>query len=132
VNTRLTCRKHADVKMRKAHNLLWACRRSFVVRWGLNSKVVHWLYDTVVRPTISFASFVWWPGCQTSCAKKRLCKVQRLACLGITGANRTTPTGAMEALTGLPSLDLLIQVETRSAAHRLWSLRCCSYLQPNQ
>jgi len=65
-------------------------------------------------------------------AKKRLSRVQRLACLGITGAICTTPTGAMEALTGLPLLDLLIQSEARSAAHCLWSLGCWSYLHPDQ
>jgi len=42
---------------------------------------------------------------------------------------RATPTGAMEALTGLPPLDLVIQGEVRSAAHCLWSLGCWSYLQ---
>jgi len=57
-------------------------------------------------------------------AKKRLSRVQRLACLGITGAIRTTPTGAVETLTGLPPLDLVIQGEARSAVHHLWSLGC--------
>ena len=90
--------------------------------------MVHWLYVAIVRPSISFASLVWWPGCQTTSAKKRLSKVQRLAYLRI----RTTPTGAMEALTGLPPLDLVMQGEARSAAHRLWSLGCWSYLHPNQ
>jgi hypothetical protein len=90
--------------------------------WGLRPKVVHWLYVAIVRPTISFASLVWWPGCQTASTKSKLSKVQRLACLGITGAFRTIPTGAMEALVGLPLLDLLMQGEARSAAHRLWSL----------
>jgi hypothetical protein len=37
--------------------------------------------------------------------KKRLSRIQRLACLGITGVMRTTPTRAMEALTGLPPLE---------------------------
>jgi len=37
-------------------------------------------------------------------------------------AIRRTPTNAIEALAGLPSLDLVIQVDVRSAAHRLWSL----------
>jgi hypothetical protein len=32
-----------DVKMRKAHSLLWACRRACGVKWGLRPKVVHWL-----------------------------------------------------------------------------------------
>ena len=99
--------------------------------WGLRPKVVHWLYVAIVQPTISFASLVWWPGCQTASAKK-LSKVQRLACLGIIGAIRTTPTGAMEALVGLPPSDLVIQGKVRSAACHLWSLGCCSYLHPQQ
>ena len=112
--------------------MLWACRRAYGLGWGLRPKVVHWLYVAIVRPTISFASLVWWPGCQTASTKRKLSKVQRLACLGIMGAFRTTPIGAMEALVGLPPLDLLIQGEVRSAAHRLWSLGCCSYLHPRQ
>jgi hypothetical protein len=119
-----------DVKTRKAHNLLWACRRVCRVRWGLKPKVVHWLYIAIIQPSISFASLVWRPGCQTASTKKRLSKVQRLACLGITGAIRTTPTGVMKALTGLPPLDLVIQGEARPAAHHLWSLGCWSYLHP--
>jgi len=56
--------------------------------------------------------------------KKRLSKVQRLAGLGTTGAIHTTPTGAMEAFTGLPLLDLVIQGEARSAAHCIWGVGC--------
>jgi hypothetical protein len=40
--------------------------------------------------------------------KNKLSKVQRLVCLGITGAFYTTPTDAVEALVGLPLLDLVI------------------------
>jgi hypothetical protein len=100
--------------------------------WGLGPKVVHWFYVIIVRLTISFASLVWWPGCQIASTRKKLSKVQRLTCLGITGAFRTTPTGAMEALVGLPPLDLVIQGEARSAAHCLWSLGCSFYLHPQQ
>lgn len=124
LDSRLTWREHVDVKMRKAHNLLWACRRACVVRWGLKPKLVHWPYTAIVRPSISFASLVQCPGCQMAGAKKRLSKVQILVCLGITGAIRTTPIGAMETLTGLHPLDLAIQGEARSVAHHLWSLRC--------
>jgi len=123
--------KNVDVKTRKAHNVLWACRRASGAR-ALKPKVVHWLYVATVRPSISFASLVWRPDRQTTSAKKRLSKVQRFACLGITGAIRTTPTGSMEALTGLPPLDVVIQGEASSAAHRLWSLGCWSFLHPFQ
>jgi hypothetical protein len=111
-----------DVRMRKAQNLLWACRRSCGVTWGLGPRVVHWLYVSVIRLSVTFASLVWWPGCQTVSAKKKLSRIQRLACLGITGAVRTTPTCAMEALICLPPLELVAQSEARMAAHRLWSL----------
>ena len=108
-----------EVKVRRVYNSLWAYKRACGEGWGLRPKVVHWLYLAIVRPTISFASLVWWPGCQTASTKEKPSKVQRLACLGITGAIRTNHTGATEALAGLPPLDLVIEEEARSAAHRL-------------
>jgi len=104
--------------------MLWACD----AMWGLRTKVVHWLYISIIWPSITFASIVWWPGSQTAGAKKTLSKIQRLACLGIIGVICTTPTGALEALTDLPPLDLVIQGEARSVAHCLWNLGCWSYL----
>ena len=65
-------------------------------------------------------------------AKKKLSRIQRLACLSITGAMGTTPTSVVAALTCLPPLDIVVQSEARSAAHRLCSLGCCSYLHPNR
>jgi hypothetical protein len=47
------------------------------------------------------------------------------------GAMCTTPTNVMEALVGLPPLDLVVQGEARAAAHCLWSLGSWSYLHPN-
>jgi hypothetical protein len=65
-------------------------------------------------------------------SKISLLRVQKLACLGITGAMRTTPTNAVEALTCLPPLELVVQGEARSAANRFWSLGSWSYLHPNR
>jgi hypothetical protein len=95
LDSQLTWREHMYVKVKKVHNLLCACRRAYGVMWGLRHKVVHWLY---VRPSIHFASLVWGPGYQMANARKRISRVQRLACLGKKGAMGNTPTGAMEAL----------------------------------
>jgi hypothetical protein len=100
--------------------------------WGLRPKVVHWLYVAIIWPSISYASIAWWPGRQTASAKKRLSRIQRCACLEITGAICNTPTVAVMVLTGLPPLDLVIQCEARSAVYRLWSLGCWSYLHLSQ
>jgi hypothetical protein len=70
LDSSLSWREHVDVIVRKAHNLLWACRRVFGMTW-------------IIRPSITFAFIVQWPGCQTASAKKRLSRIQRLACLGI-------------------------------------------------
>jgi hypothetical protein len=102
LDSRLTWREHVDAKVRKAYTLLWACKRACGVRWGLKLRVVHWLYVSIVRPSITFASLFWWPGCQTARDKQQLSNLQRLACLGITGAMRTTPTNAVETLVCLP------------------------------
>jgi hypothetical protein len=107
-----------DAKVRKAQNLLWACRRACGRVWGLEPRVVHWLYVCVIRPTVTFASLVWWPGCQSARVKKKLSSIQRLACLGIRGAMQTTPTGAMEALLCRPPLELVVLSEARFAAHQ--------------
>ena len=62
LDSRLTWREHVDVKVRKAHNLLWACRRAYGVTWGLRPKVVNWLYVSIIRPYINFCilSLVAW------------------------------------------------------------------------
>jgi hypothetical protein len=41
LDSRLTWKEHVEVKVRKAHNLMWACRRACRVGWGLGPKVVH-------------------------------------------------------------------------------------------
>ena len=47
-----------DIQVSKAQNLLWACRRAYVVAWGLRPRVVHWLYVSIIRLSITFASLV--------------------------------------------------------------------------
>ena len=84
--------------------------------------MVHWFYVSIIRPSVTFASLVWWPGFQTVSAKKKLSRVQRLACLGITRAMRTNLTIAVEAFICLPPLKLEVQSATRLAAYHLWSL----------
>jgi len=128
----LTWKEHVDAKVKKAQNLMWACRRSCCVTWGLKPRVVHWLYVAIIRPSVTFASLVWWPGCQTASAQRKLSRIQRLVCLGITGATRINPTNAVEARICFPPLDFVVQSESRSAVHRLWSLGCWSYLHPNR
>ena len=131
-DSQLTSGEHVNTKVKKAYNLLWGCKRAYGATWGLRPKVVYWLYISIIWLSITFASLVWCPGCQTASAKKRQSRIQRLACLGIKGAMQTTALGSMEALVCLPPLNVVVQGEARSAAFQLWSLGCWSYLYPSR
>jgi hypothetical protein len=52
LDSRLTWRKHVVVKVKKIHNSLWACTRCSVAMRDLKPKVVHWLYISIIRPSI--------------------------------------------------------------------------------
>jgi len=58
---------------------------------------------------ITHAAVVWWPRVELGVAREMLARVQRLACLAITGAIRTSPTAALEVITGLLPLDIHIK-----------------------
>jgi hypothetical protein len=58
---------------------------------------------------------------------EELSKLQRVACLGITGAMRTAPTAAVEVLLGLPPLHLRVEAEAKIDNYRL---RCNGQWKP--
>ena len=59
LDSRLTWKKHMDARVRKAQNLLWACRRACGGAWGLRPRMVLWLYISVIRLSVTFPSLVW-------------------------------------------------------------------------
>jgi hypothetical protein len=52
----------------------------------------------VVRPIVTYAATVWSPRVKFRTSRAELSKLQRVACLGITGAMRTAPPAAIEVL----------------------------------
>jgi hypothetical protein len=88
-------------------------------KWGLKPTMVHWLYTRVIRPSIFHAALVWWSKVKQKKHQTQLGRIQRTACLAITGAMKSTPTAAMEVLLNLTPPDLLIMVEVRMALYRL-------------
>lgn len=119
LDSRLTWNQQIERITKRAVSTLMVARRTHGKMWGLRPDMVYWTYNMVVKPTITYASVVWWPKVQQKSAIIKLSKVQRLACLGITGAMRGTPTAAMEALLDLPPLHITIRGEARMGYYRL-------------
>ena len=81
---------------------------------------------------ITYAAVVWWPRVNYTTVEKQLEHVQRLACLYITGAMRTTPTIALQMIIGLTPLDVYIKQEAMLSCFRLqvnsqWVSNACSH-----
>ena len=103
----------------KATSALWISKKTFGNKWGLKPKMIYWIYTAIVRPRITYASLVWWPKTNVRYAQKKLEKLQRLATISITGAIRSTPSKALDAMLSLLPLHLFVQLEAEKSALRL-------------
>jgi hypothetical protein len=95
--------------------------------WGLSPKVVAWLYTSVVRAILSYASLLWCRRVELKNAQRSLAHLQRMTCLGITGGMRSTPTSALEVMLMLPPLHLFTKQEAIQVANILLG-NGCSYV----
>jgi len=53
LDSRLNWNDHLAVKTGKARNALWACKRVFDTTWGLQPRILRWIYCAVVRPMMN-------------------------------------------------------------------------------
>jgi hypothetical protein len=74
---------------------------------------IYGMYTAVVRLMVTYAATIWWPRVRLETSEAELSKLQKMVCLGITGAIWTAPTAAMEVLLGLTPLHLQVKAEAR-------------------
>lgn len=119
LDKKLNWNTHLEQAIRKGTNALWTCSRAFGKKWDLNPKMIKWIYTAIVRPRISYASLIWWPKTKELTAQKRIGKLQRLACLAITGAMKSTSSDALNALLNLLPLHQFVQLQAEQSALKL-------------
>jgi hypothetical protein len=68
---------------------------------------------------ITYGSLNWWPKVNQRQAVEKLLGVQRLACLFVTGAIRSTPMAAMETLLNLLLVDIFLKEQARMGTYRM-------------
>lgn len=127
LDQKLNWKKHVDESLTRATRTFFQCRRVLGNSWGISPATSYWLYTVIIRTQVCYASLVWWPRCKQVTTQNALTSLQRLACIGITGVMRTTPTSALEVLLSLLPLHIFIIKEAKLAALRLkstgqWSL----------
>ena len=99
IDSKLLWNKHIEMVTEKARAKLWICMTFVRDKWGAQPKIMHWMYTAIVRPPISYSSIAWWNKTEeVTVQKKKLNSVQRIECVMITNAFRSTETSAMETL----------------------------------
>jgi len=106
-------------RTKKATIALYSCKKAIGLRWGMSPRIVNCIYTAVVKPILLYGVALWWTALYKQCILTPLNKVQRMAALCISGALRTTPNEALNAILNLPSFDLEGMERAKSAAIRL-------------
>jgi hypothetical protein len=75
---------------------------------------------------MSYAAFLWWQESEQTTAYAELQKVQRLAYLLTTGAMKSAPTIALEAMFDLPPLPAMVKKEAAQSIN----LECWIHSNP--
>lgn len=119
IDRKLNWNSHLNQIIGKATNALWISKRTFGNKWGLRPVMIQWIYTAIIRPRITYASFIWWPKTKEKCTIDKLNKLQRLILVSTTGAMRSAPTNALNAILNLLPLHQFVQLDAGKTALRL-------------
>ena len=119
LDSKLTWKPHITRIARKATVALLQCRQIVGRAWGLNPTNMRWIYTAMMRYVITYACVSWGGGVNKKYLAKKLSKVQRLACLMISSAFPSTPTGALEMLLNIMPINEFIMSEAVKGSYRI-------------
>lgn len=110
---------HIEKAVKKGMRALWATKTMLSKKWGLSPKAMLWIYNQIIIPRVTYGCITWWHRAEikSNCAK--LNSLQRTALMLVTGAMRTTPTAALEAILNITPLEIKIKVLAVKACARL-------------
>jgi hypothetical protein len=103
----------------KACKVFCTCKGTFSKTWGLKPKVSHLIYIMIIRPILTNGSTEWWTRVNYNVSKMEVNKLQRLACLAVTGEMKTTTRAAMKVHLGLLPLHVITEMEALVGIYRL-------------
>lgn len=131
LDMKLNWKAHIDGKISGSKRIMHMCRSIVGRRWGISPKCTQWTYDMIVKPYLMYAAIVWWPRADLITVEKELLSLQGQACRSICGAFRTAPTEGLQALLGMPPLELEIKGRAVKTALRLIDNGTWAPLVPN-
>jgi ribonuclease HI len=119
LDSKLNFNDHISNIVKKATMILMQCKRAVGPIWGMTPKTCSWMYTSVVRPILSYASVVWVNALNTQVNTKQLEKVQRLALKIMSGTMPGISNINLNHLTDTPHIVTYLKGEAAKGAARL-------------
>lgn len=116
---KLSWKTHLERRCRGLMAALWLLRRAIGSSWGLRPSVMMWIYETILKPRLTYAAVVWWSRTTITTAKAALERLRGTILRAATGAARSTPTAALGVLLGVGPLHNVIAVQAAKSNYRL-------------
>lgn len=132
IDRKLQWKLHIEKAVAKARAVFWTMRNCFSSTWGLTPKSVMWIYQAIARPMLTYGCVVWWQRALLQESQQQLDRLQRMVCIGATGAIRSTPTSALQVLFNLPPLHIFIKLQALNSLHRLQQMQQLCVPKPGE
>ena len=109
IDNKLTWHRHITEKISKVKRTLMHAKSALAHRWGPKPRYMMWLWTAVLRPRITYGSFVWAKAAERSNIKAKLRSLQGHAMRMISPVRQRTPVRSMELIYMLEPLHLHIK-----------------------
>ena len=119
LNSKLTWKPHITPVTLKATSALMKCRQIVGKTWGIKPPMMKWTYTAMIRLIMSYACLSMAGSLNKKYLKRKLTKVQKLACLMISSAFPGTRTGALEILLNITPIEELLLAEAMRGSYRI-------------
>lgn len=119
LDSKLNWSAHAEHVAKKFLNGYWLCKRTIGLKWGLKPSMIRWLYETVLKPRVTYGAVVWWPRVKLVTSSAMFERMQSLLLRGMVSAYKTTPRAALFVAAGIPPLHVEVERAALRTAARL-------------
>jgi hypothetical protein len=122
LDSQLSFKQHIDTKLKASKRSLQFLSHIAGKFWGPSPRLTHWIYTGIVRPSLTYSSFVWAHKINTKLFRERTQKLQRLALISLAPVRLHSPTIGLKIVTNTIPLFLYIEGAAMATYLRLNNL----------
>ena len=115
---KLSWNAHFNIVTKRAKQYLMQLMGALNKRWGPKPALIRWVYISIVRARLAYASVIWSHNINHKTKLNKLKQINRLASMMMAPARRSTPTKALELINHLMPLDLFLHNQAIKAYNR--------------